>query len=147
MEKQLKVALGPEYVENISSPSLKKTSDQRKLRQTKCILFNFLMIKITVIPKKKPFGTCQFGKFGVLINFIIQKLKSKHLVCLSFPWSVIFFEGTRGNIFHIFRALYTRKSLNGTIKIKDRDVSFSQNHWMKKVSAKLAQTYLLFPIW
>jgi hypothetical protein len=31
-KKQLKTALGPEYVENISSCSLNKTSDQRKLR-------------------------------------------------------------------------------------------------------------------
>ena len=40
------------------------------------------MIKFKVIPKK-PFGTWQFGKIGVLVNFIIQKLKSKHLVCVS----------------------------------------------------------------
>ena len=34
----------------------------------------------------KAFGTCQFGKIGDLVNFIIQKLKSKHLFCLSFLW-------------------------------------------------------------
>ena len=34
--------------------------------------------------QKKPFGTWQFGKIGFLVNFIIQKLKSKHLVCLNF---------------------------------------------------------------
>ena len=45
-----------------------------------------------------PFGTWQFGKISVLVNFIIQKLKSKHLVCLSF------FKGRRENISHIFRA-------------------------------------------
>ena len=39
---------GPEYMENISSRFLRKTSDQRKLRQPKCLLFNFL---------KKPVGT------------------------------------------------------------------------------------------
>ena len=34
--------------------------------------------------QKKPLGTWQFGKIGVLVNLVIQKLKSKHLVCLSF---------------------------------------------------------------
>ena len=38
---------GLEYVQNIFSRSLKKTSHQRKLRQTKCLLFNFWMIKLT----------------------------------------------------------------------------------------------------
>ena len=37
----LSLGIGPEYVENISSRSLKKTSDQRELRQTKCLLSNF----------------------------------------------------------------------------------------------------------
>ena len=36
--------------------------------------------------------------FGITVNSIIQKLKSKHLVFLNF------FEGTRENIMHIFRA-------------------------------------------
>ena len=52
----------------------------------KCLLFKIWRLKFTVI-KKKPFGTWQFGKIGVLVNFIIQKLKSKHLVCLSF-WDI-----------------------------------------------------------
>ena len=34
--------LGPEYLENIFSPSLIKTTHQRKLRQTKCLLVQFL---------------------------------------------------------------------------------------------------------
>ena len=41
----------------------------------------FWMIKFTVIPKKNLYGTWQFGKIDVLVNFIIQKfarLKSKH---------------------------------------------------------------------
>ena len=42
--------------------------------------------KIDSYTKKKPFGTWQFGKIGVLVNSIIQKLKSKHLSCLSFLW-------------------------------------------------------------
>ena len=53
------------------------------------------MTKFTVIPKK---AIWQFGKIGVLVNFIPQKLKSKPLVYLSF-------EGKRENILHIFRAL------------------------------------------
>ena len=82
---------GPEYVQNIFSHALKKSSHQRKLRQTKCLLFNFWIIIFTVTPKK-PFGSWQFGKTGVLVNFIIQKLKSKHLFCLSFLWWEVFLQ-------------------------------------------------------
>ena len=53
------------------------------------------MIRFTVIPKK-PFGTWQFGKLGVLVNFIIQKLKSKHVVCLSFSGEKIHFAESSG---------------------------------------------------
>jgi hypothetical protein len=35
-------------------------------------------MKFTVIP----LGTWQFGKIGVLVNSITQKLKSKHLIFL-----------------------------------------------------------------
>ena len=45
-----------------------KTCHQRKLIQTKCLLFNLLMIMFTVIPKKT-FETWQFGKIGVLSQF------------------------------------------------------------------------------
>ena len=62
---------------------------------------NFFMIKLTVIPKKKPFDTWQFGKIGVLVNFIIQKLKSKHLVCLSFLWWQVFLR-EREKIFNTY---------------------------------------------
>ena len=41
---------------------------------------------LPVHQKKKPCGTWQFGKIGVLVNFVPQELKSKHLVCLSFLW-------------------------------------------------------------
>ena len=42
---------GPEYVENIFSHSLRKTShSRRKLPQIKCLLFNFWMIKLTKTP-------------------------------------------------------------------------------------------------
>ena len=58
----------------------------QKLRQSKCLLFKIWMIKFIkfTVMLKKPFGTWQFGRIGVLVNFIIQKLKSKHLVCLGF---------------------------------------------------------------
>ena len=48
--------------------------------------FHFLMMKFTVIPKKAIWDLA-IWQIGVLVNFIIQKLKSKHLVCLSFLWS------------------------------------------------------------
>ena len=60
---------------------------------------------------KKTFGTWQFGKIGVLINFTIQKLKSKHLVCLSFLLWEFFFEGTRENIFLIFQGFSVIRNL------------------------------------
>ena len=37
---------------------------------------------------------------GITVNFIIKKLKSKHLVSLSFLLWWGFFEGTRGKILH-----------------------------------------------
>ena len=49
--------------------------------------FEDLKAKIQSYTKKKPFGTWQFGKIGVLVNFVIQKLKTKHLVRLSF-WDI-----------------------------------------------------------
>ena len=54
------------------------------------------MIEFTVILKK----AWQFVKIGVLANFIIKKLKSKHFSLLT-----DFFEGTRENILQLFRAL------------------------------------------
>ena len=42
--------------------------------------------------------------FGITLDFIIQKLKSKHLIYLRFFLVTGFFEGTRENILPIFRA-------------------------------------------
>ena len=75
--------------------------------------FNFHTIEVWVEPtiysytEKNPSGTWQFGKISFLVNFNIQKLKSKRLVCLSFLWWQYnrFFERARENILHIFRAL------------------------------------------
>ena len=50
--------------------------------------------KIYIFTKKKP-----FNKIGVLVNFIIQKMKSKQFFLVT-----VFFEGTRGNISRTFWA-------------------------------------------
>ena len=42
---------------------------------------------------------CQTAFFGITVNFIIQKLKSKHLFVSVFSGDRFFFEGTRENIF------------------------------------------------
>ena len=63
------------------------------------------MIKFTVIPKKL-FGTWQFGKIDVLVNFIIQKfarLKSKHFS--HFFWWEVNLRGLRAFIFQKVQAL------------------------------------------
>ena len=56
--------------------------------------------------------------FGITVCLIIQKLKTKHLVCSQFSLAGDFFEGTRKNILHIFRAIVLdqiNKQLNGSI--------------------------------
>ena len=78
----------------LSSPQ--KTCHQRKLRQTKCLLFNFWMMKLT----NTPILPNSFF-FGISVNFIIQKLKSKHLFSLS-QLSLGFFKRLRGNIFYTY---------------------------------------------
>ena len=81
-------------MENISSRSLKKTSDQRKLR----LLFQSLSDKII---KKSHFTTRHFGKIGVLVNFITQKLTSKHLAFSVFSGQRFFWENERKYFPHI----------------------------------------------
>ena len=56
---------------------------------------------ISYLYKNQPFGSWQFGKIGVLVNFIIQKLKSKHQVCLSFFWCQVLLR-EREKIFYTF---------------------------------------------
>ena len=59
----------------------------------------FLNDKIYSYTKKKLFGTCQFGKIDVLVNFIIQKfarLKSKHFS--QFFWWEVNLRGLRAFI-------------------------------------------------
>ena len=64
----------------------------------------FWMIKFT---RTQILPNCRVPNdfFFITVNFIIQKLKSKHLVCLSFLWWQVFWGGTRENIIHILRAL------------------------------------------
>ena len=54
---------------------------------------------------KKPFGTWQFCRFCVLVNFITQKLKSKHLLYLIILWWQIFFR-EREKIFYAYSGHY-----------------------------------------
>ena len=50
--------------------------------------------------QKKPFGTWQYAKIGVMVNFFVQKLKSKHLVCLSLLWWQVFWGSERKYFTH-----------------------------------------------
>ena len=58
-------------------PSKKPEKDQRKLRLS--VYFSIFEGYNLQLYQKKPFGNWQFVKIGVLVIFIIQKLKSKHL--------------------------------------------------------------------
>ena len=60
----------------------------------------FWMIKCTII-QKQTFGTWKFDKIGVLVNFIIEKLKIIHLLCLSFLWWQVFLR-EREKIFYTY---------------------------------------------
>ena len=78
-----KRTLGPEDVWNIFSHSLEKTCHQRKLRQTKCLLFNFWLIKFIVIPKIKCLA---FGSLAKLvfrpIRFFFEGIKRKYFTLI-----------------------------------------------------------------
>ena len=60
--------------------------------------FQFLNDKIYSYTVKSHLA---LGKIGGLINFITQKLKSKHLVCLSFLWWQFFWGKERKYFTHI----------------------------------------------
>ena len=49
--------------------------------------------------QKKTFGTLQFDKISVLVNFVIWKLKSERLVCLSSLWWEVVVLRKREKIF------------------------------------------------
>ena len=63
-----------------------KNLSQEKTETNKVFYFQFLNDKIYSYITKSHLALWQFGKIGVLVHFVIQKLKSKHLVCLSFLW-------------------------------------------------------------
>ena len=85
----------------ISFPQ-KKNCHQRKLRQTKCLLFNFWAVKLTQVSDTH-FAKSSSAKcfFGATVSFIIQKSKSKHLVCRSFQWLQFFWGNERKYFTHI----------------------------------------------
>jgi hypothetical protein len=71
----------------VSSAHSKNTYGQRFTEKLKThVLSKHARLLGTLEYQKKPFGTWQFGKIVVLVNFVIQKLKSKDLVCFSFLW-------------------------------------------------------------
>ena len=85
--------LGPEFQKNKSFCSLKYSSHERNWHPKSWAIlqnFNFRMIKFT----KKTFDTWQNWYFGVVVNFIIQKLKffkdAWLILCHFLSW-----EGTR----------------------------------------------------
>ena len=47
--------------------------------------------------------------FGITVNFVIQKLKSKQLVCLSFLWWEVFLR----ELEKVFRAQYSFGAIEG----------------------------------
>ena len=67
------------------------------------LTFQFLSDEIYSYTKIKPFGTWQFGKIGVLVNFITQKLKSKHLAISVFSGQRFFWGNERKYFPHIPR--------------------------------------------
>ena len=80
-----------------------KNHHQRKMRQTKCLLFNFWMIKFTVIPKEAIWHLAiwQNWCFG---QFYPSKIEKQTLSLSQFSLVTGFFEGTIENILHIFWA-------------------------------------------
>jgi hypothetical protein len=70
----------------------------------------FLNYKKYSYTKKKLFGTWQFGKIDVLVNFVIQKfarLKSNHFS--QFFWSKVNLRGSRAFILQKVHALVVER--------------------------------------
>ena len=96
------------YVENNFFRSLKKTSHQRNWHNKKLHKFAKLHFLNDKIYKKAPFSIWKFGKTAVAVNFNIPKLKFCKVDQLFFVSVSLVkgcFEGTRENIFDIFRAI------------------------------------------
>ena len=93
---------GPVFVINIFSRSHKLTSHVRNWdKKSRAILQNFDSWIIVI--QKRPFGTWQFGKIGVLFNFINQELNFWKIAQFFFvlvPLVREKFERSKENIKH-----------------------------------------------
>ena len=91
-------------------------------------IFQFLMMKLQLY-QKKPYGTWQFGKIGVSVHFIIQKLKSKHLVCLSFFGERLNLRGLSGFILQKVRTIGVPHKVNITEGASAQFLIWILNFW------------------
>ena len=76
----------------------------------KCLLFYFLMIRFTVIPKKSHLASGNLAK--LVFWSTLSLMKSKYVLSLTqFSLVTVFFDGTRENILHIFQAYHSSVGL------------------------------------
>ena len=83
-------------------PSKNMTSEKTETNQV--FTFQFSNDKIYSHTKKSHLALDNLSKLVFLVNCVIKKLKSKHLVCLSFLWWQVFW-GNERKYLHIYRAL------------------------------------------
>ena len=107
--------LGPECLENIFSRSLIKTTHQRKLRQTKCLLLNFWMIKFAKFAKKT-FGTGNFAKLVLWTTLSLER--EKIFYTHSRPWLPLKHHQTSAPIWTHTMPLYALRNSDSLIKLK-----------------------------
>ena len=106
----------------------------QKLRQTKCLLFNFWMIRLTKTPI---LPNCQVQNsffFCIIVHFNLQILKIIHLVCLSF-WDI-----SRDPDFRI--SISVQKMWPWGWQKRVEKVAESQRNWLKRPLAKIAASLL-----
>ena len=94
---------------------------------------------------KLPSAKCHF--FGKTVNFVIQKLKSKHLVCLSFlQWQVFLRE--REEIFYTYSGpIYVFafiNSINFEVKNLHSNVIKEIKKWMNEKKLQNCVSYAFF---
>ena len=79
-----------------------RQKNQRKLRQTKCLLFNFWVIKTPILPNcQMPNGFLWYRY--LTINLVIQKWRSKHFVFSQFSLATCFFREWEKIFYTYFR--------------------------------------------
>ena len=98
---------GLELVDQNENPRSWITWYVSETEQTKCTLFKIWRLKLTIVPKKAIWHYWCFGQSYI----IIQKVKSKHLVCLGF------LDISRDPAFRIF--ILTHKFWDININSKD----------------------------